>query len=246
MCWSIEVSLIACAYGYLVSWYLYKRKYSLRDPWYAAFLFTFTTTQLCDALLWSQQVGGQQGHLDNSPIQCTPLNLIVSKYIVPPVVFFQPIILSLYPSKAGIGWCRNIYRGLVLLGCLVLMVLYGCSTLWHAPSTAHDNLPTILWGGVELPTWTVQAGILLWALGAVGFIRPVWYGIQILLTGGIVLSLLYLFDGTIILLSKMCTYCLLLSIVWLGEPIWDPNPPSKNINNGEPLLSNAQSVIVAI
>ena len=25
----------------------------------------------------------------------------------------------------------------------------------------------------------------------------------------------------------MCTYCLLLSIVWLGEPIWDPNPPSQ-------------------
>jgi hypothetical protein len=25
----------------------------------------------------------------------------------------------------------------------------------------------------------------------------------------------------------MCTYCLLLSIVWLGEPIWDPNPPTK-------------------
>jgi hypothetical protein len=174
MCWSIEISLAACAYGYLVSLYLYKRKYSIRDPWYAAFLFTFTTTQLCDALLWSQQVDGRKGHLNNTPILCTPLNLIVSKYVVPPVVFFQPIILSLYPSKAGVGLWRNIYRCLVLLGCLALVVLYGCSTLWHAPTTAHDNLPTILWGGVELPSWTVQAGIALWAIGAVGFIRPVW------------------------------------------------------------------------
>jgi uncharacterized membrane protein len=76
---------------------------------------------------------------------------------------------------------------------------------------------------VELPLWTVRAGIALWSVGALGFIRPVWYGIQILLTGGVVLSLLYIYDGTIILLSKMCTYCLLLSIVWVLEPLWDPH-----------------------
>ena len=31
------------------------------------------------------------------------------------------------------------------------------------------------------------------------------------------------FDGTIVLISKMCTYCLLLSIVWTLEPCWDPH-----------------------
>ena len=49
MCWSIEASLIAACYGYCVSAYLYHRKYSARDPWYCAFLATFTTTQLFDA-----------------------------------------------------------------------------------------------------------------------------------------------------------------------------------------------------
>ena len=221
MCWSIQVSLVACVYGYCVSAYLYRRKYSVRDPWYCLFLATFTTTQLCDALLWSQQSGS---HLDNTPLACSPLNLFVSKYMIPPVVFFQPIVLAWYPSDAGKGYCiRNVYRVLCGLGCGVLMVFYGCSTLWHAPSTAHDHLPTILWGGVELPLWTVRAGIALWSVGALGFIRPVWYGIQILLTGGVVLSLLYIYDGTIILLSKMCTYCLLLSIVWVLEPLWDPH-----------------------
>lgn len=232
MCWSIQISLIASLYGYAVSYYLYKRKYSIRDPWYAAFLATFTTTQLCDAILWSQQKDFyHNGHLNNAPIECSTMNLIISKYFIPPVVFFQPIVLSLYPSKAGQGCIRNLYRIATCIGALILVVLYGCSTLWHAPSTAHDNLPTILWGGVELPLWTIQAGILLWSIGALGFIRPYWYGIQILLTGGVVLSLLYIYDGTIILLSKMCTYCLLLSIVWLGEPIWDPNPPVKGNTN---------------
>ena len=125
---------------------------------------------------------------------------------------------------------------LTIIGCSVLVFLYGCSTLWHAPATAHDALPTILWGGVELPVWTIQAGIALWAIGALAFIRPVWYGIQILLTGGVVLSLLYIYDGTIILLSKMCTYCLLLSIVWLGEPIWDPHKKKKQQQGDERLL----------
>jgi hypothetical protein len=191
MCWSIQVSLLACAYGYCVSAYLYKRKYSARDPWYALFLATFTTTQLCDAILWSQQQNfWQNGHLNNEPIQCSSTNLWVSKYLIPPVVFFQPIVLSWYPSNAGKGIYRGIYRLITIVGAFVLVVCYGCSTLWHAPATAHDHLPTLLWGGVELPLWTVRAGILLWSIGAVGFIRPVWYGIQILLTGGVVLSLL--------------------------------------------------------
>ena len=77
--------------------------------------------------------------------------------------------------------------------------------------------------GVDLPLWTVYAGIALWSVGAVGFIRPVRYGLQILLVGGTVLMLLRHFDGTIVLISKMCTYCLLLSIVWTLEPCWDPH-----------------------
>jgi len=45
MCWNIESSVISAVYGYLVSMYLYKRNYSVRDSWYAVFLATFTTTQ---------------------------------------------------------------------------------------------------------------------------------------------------------------------------------------------------------
>ena len=80
---------------------------------------------------------------------------------------------------------------LSVIGSLVLTVAYGCTTLYHGdPSTDHDKLPTLLWGGVDLPLWTVYAGIALWSVGAVGFIRPVRYGLQILLVGGTVLMLL--------------------------------------------------------
>eukprot|EP00943_MAST-04B_sp_MAST-4B-sp1_P006651 g6651.t1 len=106
-----------------------------------------------------------------------------------------------------------------------MVFIYGCSKLWHAPPgtlAAHDKYPTILWGGVDLPVFLVNAGIGFWAIGACMFVTPLRYSLQILLVGGCVLSLLYIFDGTITLLSKMCTYCLLLSIVWTLEPLWDP------------------------
>ena len=242
MCWSVQVSIAAAVYGYSVAVYLYRRKYSPRDPWYAAFLATFTTTQLCDAVLWTQQEGA---HALNGPIACTPLNRIVSQWVIPPVVFFQPFVLSFYPSQAGVGCVRNLYRLLSVLGSLVLTFVFGCTTLYHGdPATDHDKLPTLLWGGVALPLWTVYAGIALWSIGAVGFIRPVRYGIQILLVGGVVLMLLRLFDGTIVLLSKMCTYCLLLSFVWLLEPCWDPHVskwyPDELGQTGESEAENKQ------
>lgn len=52
MCWNIESSVISAIYGYAVSVYLYHRRYSNRDPWYAVFLATFTTTQVIDAFFW--------------------------------------------------------------------------------------------------------------------------------------------------------------------------------------------------
>ena len=45
----------------------------------------------------------------------------------------------------------------------------------------------------------------MWSVGALGVIRPVRYALQILGVGGVVLSLLVWFDGTLALVSKMCT-----------------------------------------
>ena len=217
MCWSFEISIAAAVYGYLVSYYLKNRNYSIRDKWYALFLATFTTTQLFDAIFWYMK--GEE-----KDVPCVPMNYFVSKYFLPPVLFFQPWVLSLYPSKT----CKNLrpcYRLLTICGCLLMVLIYGCSKLWHAPPDsplAHDKYPTILWGGIDLPVLLVNAGIGFWAIGACMFVTPLRYSLQILLVGGCVLSLLYIFDGTITLLSKMCTYCLLLSIVWTLEPLWDP------------------------
>jgi hypothetical protein len=216
MCWSVEVSLAAAVYGYLVSYYLRHRNYSKRDPWYALFLATFTTTQLFDAIFWYLKGDGED-------IPCVAVNYYLSKFLLPPVLFFQPWVLSLYPSQSCLKF-RKCYRLLTIIGCCVMIAVYKCSTVWKT-TTGPDRYPTILWGGVELPKWLVQAGIGFWSIGAFTFVTPFRYALQIILVGGCVLTLLVIFDGTIILLSKMCTYCLLLSFVWVLEPLW--TPPSK-------------------
>ena len=80
MCWSIEASLIAAAYGYAVSAYLYHRKYSARDPWYCAFLATFTTTQLFDAWYWYLLKQAGPGAKE---VPCTTSNHVLSPVEVP-------------------------------------------------------------------------------------------------------------------------------------------------------------------
>ena len=113
---------------------------------------------------------------------------------------------------------RKPYQLLALAGACILVFMFGCTTLFHQPPGDHDKLPTMLWGGREPSLWIILAGIGFWSVGAVAFSRPVKYGTRILTVGGCVLALLWIFDGTIRLLSKMCTYCLLLSIIWVLEP----------------------------
>ena len=52
---------------------------------------------------------------------------------------------------------------------------------------------------------------------------PWWAATNILLVGGINLGILALIDGTVLLVSKLCFYCLLLSVLWLLEPLWTPH-----------------------
>jgi len=54
------------------------------------------------------------------------------------------------------------------------------------------------------------------------FIYPTVYATNILAVGGLNLVILHYVDGTIYLVSKLCFYCLQLSILWYFEPKWAP------------------------
>ena len=54
MCWNRNVSLVAAAWGWVACALLAYRG-GRNDRWYALYLFTFTLTQVIDAVLWSLQ-----------------------------------------------------------------------------------------------------------------------------------------------------------------------------------------------
>jgi len=239
MCWNIESSVIAAIYGYLVSLYLYKRNYSIRDPWYAMFLSTFTTTQFLDAFFWFLKGEGDD-------IPCTQLNYTISKYLVPAIIFFQPLVLSWYPSTC-LPSLRNPYRLLTVLGMCVPIAYCGCTTLYTTIGGYYDGLQVIMYGGLMPPVWVMGLGILLWSTGVWLFITPWWVGTHILFIGGLNLVLLQVLDGTVQLVSKLCFYCLLLSIMWLLEPLFEPSlRKSQSVVQVEQLDQQQQQKSIAI
>jgi hypothetical protein len=191
---------------------------------------SFTTTQLFDAFFWSIQPDPSE-QLPCSPLSLAGLealdpgawNRLISRYFLPPVLLFQTVVLSVYPSDAC-RWLRWPYRALILVA-LALCVLYcRCTTVWTGPLPIA--LPTLLWGGVLPPLWLVDLGIALWAIGAAAFIRPNVVWAAILGVGGFNLGLLRALDGTIALISKLCFWCLLLSLLFMADPLWMPKRPA--------------------
>eukprot|EP00999_Lentomonas_sp_LEN2_P000587 NODE_1585_length_803_cov_144.997041_g1536_i0.p1 GENE.NODE_1585_length_803_cov_144.997041_g1536_i0~~NODE_1585_length_803_cov_144.997041_g1536_i0.p1 ORF type:complete len:243 (-),score=17.04 NODE_1585_length_803_cov_144.997041_g1536_i0:4-732(-) len=224
MCWSLQVSAIAGVYGLCMSYFFWKRGYSDRDPWYGMFLLSFTCTQFLDAFFWYQK--GEQ-----PDIHCGPVNLYFSKFVVTPVLFGQCIVLSIYKSGA-LKWARWPYRILVVLAALVPVIFGSCTHVWHTMGLWHG--PTLVYWGFQPPMWMMLCGITLWSVGALSFLRPWWVGTNILAVGGFNLVLLTIIDGTIRLVSKLCFYCLLLSLLWLTEPLWAPSVKPSEENKDQP------------
>lgn len=80
------------------------------------------------------------------------------------------------------------------------------------------SLPTLLYDGIQPPLWMMLVACAFWALGAYLWCAPDLVWRSILAIGALNLALLYLLDGTIQLVSKLCFWCLLLSIFFLLDP----------------------------
>ena len=122
MCWNRNVSIVAAVWGWVACALLAYRG-GRNDRWYALYLFTFTLTQVIDAVLWSLQydrgleacdgrrmsfaVGAPDGQL---------ANLIVSKYAIPAVVIIQYAAQLAYPSSRNPRLRKVMLLGYVAAG----------------------------------------------------------------------------------------------------------------------------------
>eukprot|EP01062_Namystynia_karyoxenos_P024046 TRINITY_DN19331_c0_g1_i1.p1 TRINITY_DN19331_c0_g1~~TRINITY_DN19331_c0_g1_i1.p1 ORF type:complete len:270 (+),score=91.53 TRINITY_DN19331_c0_g1_i1:73-810(+) len=224
MCWSLEVSIVAGIYGAAVSAYLHQRAYSYRDSWYGLFLLSFTLTQFLDAFFWWYK--GEKGQ-----VPCDSVNLYFTKVVVSAAIFFQVFVLTWFPSSR-FPTLRKWYRVLPAVGAGVCAVFGKCTFAW---TTEHGllRLPTLVYWGFHdgfgtpgVPLYLMLAGVAMWSIAALAFVTPWWAATNILMVGGVNLVLLTIIDGTILLVSKLCFYCLLLSLLWLSEPLWAPSGPA--------------------
>ena len=135
MCWNRNVSIVAAVWGWVACALLAYRR-GRNDRWYALYLFTFTLTQVIDAVLWSLQydrgleacdgrrmsfaVGAPDGQL---------ANLIVSKYAIPAVVIIQYAAQLAYPSERNPRLRKVMLLGYVAAG----VVMCYTSGVWPVP-----------------------------------------------------------------------------------------------------------------
>ena len=92
-------------------------------------------------------------------LPCTDWNSGVSRYILPFAIFFQPWVLSLYPSTNYL-WARWPVRLLSIAGALFLAWVWGCTTLYE--TTGWAKVPTLLYGGKMPPFPLMVAGVVFW------------------------------------------------------------------------------------
>lgn len=173
MCWSIEVSFGSCLVGWAACLFLKWRQRSERDDYYARYLVTFTFTQLVDIALWKIHASTEPYGLRS----CTGLqlqswrfpgtddpqffNFMISKFLLPAVVFSQHAMQCTYPSQLNNApgqRKRMILKRLIPVA--VMSFAFACTMLVPSPYdhshvesttgpkyTAYDGTQTLHWGG---------------------------------------------------------------------------------------------------
>ena len=257
MCWNRNVSIVAAVWGWVACALLAYRR-GRNDRWYALYLFTFTLTQVIDAVLWSLQydrgleacdgrrmsfaVGAPDGQL---------ANLIVSKYAIPAVVIIQYAAQLAYPSSRNPRLRKVMLLGYVAAG-VVMCYTSGCTDVIRAKFPEPHS--TLRWGGTRTPALPI---LLVAAATIANFFVVVDDRIvlAVLVVPFLcVITILWTTEGTLALGSKWCTYCLIYSILFLAAPLWDtrrwkddepPASPGASRDDEETKEGDIESLVAA-
>jgi hypothetical protein len=153
---------------------------------------------------------------------------MLTKFVLPMVVFSQHATQCMYPSKALSG--PNERRNLILAH---LIPVVGMSFAFACSHTAQANFPavhqTLLWGG-DFDAWPfamiqtaafLHSGIVMYVFWILMKEHPIILAVHLLPLWGVI-STLWFTEGTLMFGSKWCTYCLIYSAVYICEPLWLP------------------------
>ncbi|AYV78400.1 MAG: hypothetical protein Edafosvirus11_35 [Edafosvirus sp.] len=97
MCWSFEISIASGLFSYTVGAYLWLRNYK-NDRWHAIILFTFSTIQFMEAIIWYSsgcasgcinECKNKQNNINNS------FSILIAISLIPLILALEPV-ASLY------------------------------------------------------------------------------------------------------------------------------------------------------
>ena len=88
---------------------------------------------------------------------------------------------------------------------------------------------SLCWGGYIAETSHIMAHVSLIMIFFY-FVMPTRVGLMHNFVLGGVMTFLYMYDGTLALGSKWCSYCLVYSIAYLSSPYWIGNDADSSPN----------------
>ena len=156
-------------------------------------------------------------------------NWIITKFILPAVVFSQHAMQLTYPSKfhSKPGERLKIIA-FHAVPVLIMSFCFACTDTIDAYFPVAGK--TLRWGGdfSSWPNWFISVCALLHSgVVALGFVftmeRRVWMVHVFFLY--CVIGTLAVTEGNVMLGSKWCTYCLVYSGVYLADPLWAGDLP---------------------
>ena len=148
MCWSIEVSAAAAVCTWFVCAYLYRRNLHF-DRWGAAYLFTFTLTQLVDIGLWLDE--GRVGLSTCSNVNYGWLIVLLSSCRSCANKSSNNVSPQEYPNFSSHSQCffsimcsaSILVRCLRNIGSISLMRICFQSSEWLLSSTVQVSIPML-------------------------------------------------------------------------------------------------------
>jgi len=205
MCFSFEVSIITGLVSYVIAYYLWKRNLKY-DRWFSIIIFTYSTMQWLDAMLWYDKKHNSTA---------SNLNKFISTYLIPFVIgaIFLSIIVGAKYKKYKIGKVEfSVYIACAIGIFLVLSNGFG---LYGTNTTTINKKCHLDWGIKR--KWSVLS-FLFWIVLMILPLRFIETKAKVVVAIAVIIPLLLVYTTKYSIGSLWCALANSLSLLVLLYP----------------------------
>jgi hypothetical protein len=201
MCWSFEVSAITGLVSYSIAFYIWKRNFG-NDRWNSIILFTFSSIQWMDAIIWYFD---KKKRLDSNVVS------LVSNFLIPIILALEPVasLYGAYYTNKSVSQFDT-----VLYGVVFLVVLW--SLLKNVPGQGLIQNHSIKYNKTEHGMWSYW---LFYFFIIYPFLKYTqWNPLYVITAIMIAITLLLAQTKINTIGSNWCLYSNVIAIIFLFYP----------------------------